>query len=353
VKLVLDSAARWSSGEPVTAFDVGRAAALRADPSSLHYSTAWSEALAGVAFASDREAQFTLRNTIERPEELLAVPLRPWHAPASGPLTSATGPYEPVEERHDEARYVLRAGYFALSAGQPSEVVERRFAPVSSALGPLASGELAVVDRIPPWELPKFQRQESLVVEPYAQPTMHLIVPAARNRLLADPVARRALLLALDRPRIAREMAGEAGPNVVQPIWGLSAPRTGDTLVPSDYDPQQLLTAIAWSPAAPAAGGTQRPGWVLAHPPTEVARRACRLIQAQLDLAGNGPAIELRELADSPAVDWDLLYVEWPMVDPRADLERLVGPRGLTPAGPLVAAELAAVWKAESVEDTA
>jgi hypothetical protein len=63
--------------------------------------------------------------------------------------------------------------------------------------------------------------------------------------------------------------------------------------------------------------------------------------------------MELRELADPRAADWDLRYVEWPVVDPRVDLERILGPQGLAPAGAWVTGTLAELWKAESDQDVA
>ena len=130
--------------------------------------------------------------------------------------------------------------------------------------------------------------------------------------------------------------------------------RTDDGRVvtpPGFVDAYRQYVEDGWAAlCGPAEAGGQRPAWVLVHPPTEVARRACGLIQAQLSLGGRGPAIELREAA-GPTADWDLRYVEWPAGDPRVDLERLIGPRGLAPGGAWVTGRLAELWRAEDETD--
>jgi hypothetical protein len=346
----VDAAAHWSNGQAVTTFDVAGLSLALADRSSPWHAAAWTAALADVECAGDR-VRFTFHHPIVRPETLLALPFRPWYSAVDG-AAPAAGPYEAVDERADESRYVLRPGHFAAVAGQPSEVVERRFAPLAAALGPLAAGEVAAADRIPPWELPRFKRVESLKVEPYALPTLHLLVPSPRNRLLADPIARRAVLETIDLPAICTALVGEGEPGTCQPLTGPLPLGVGDsTLEFRDHDPRRLAAAVARDNAA--AGADVRPRWVLAIPPTEVARRAGRLVQAQLQRDGRGPAVELLELADPAGADWDLLYVEWPSSDPRVDLERLVGPGGLAPGGAWVTSALAELWRAEDEEDVA
>jgi hypothetical protein len=78
---------------------------------------------------------------------------------------------------------------------------------------------------------------------------------------------------------------------------------------------------------------------VLAYPPDETARFACRAIEQQVRAAGI--LLRLKELAprdmSAESVDADLLYVSWTPLDPLAELPSLIGKRGVGgDAGPLI-----------------
>jgi ABC-type transport system substrate-binding protein len=112
---------------------------------------------------------------------------------------------------------------------------------------------------------------------------------------------------------------------------------------PGAAQPSPAPAAPPTAPARPAEP-TEPPGpskveqalakpLVLAHPPHDVARVACRAIQRQLHLVGL--MVELRELSPaSPASeDVALRYTEVFMQEPLIDVQRLFGQGGIAPHG--------------------
>jgi ABC-type transport system substrate-binding protein len=232
----------------------------------------------------------------------------------------------------------------------------------------LKTGEVAMLDRIVPWEIEALAASGEIAVERYAVPTLHCLIPNLDQPLLTRPAFRRALLAGINREDVLRtQLLRGAAATLGQTVSG-PFPRGQDLEDPVGYaynegvdpypynpflamvrvgmarqelalrelhnkskssdgrpatvDPDAKLAAIELPPL---------PKLVLAHPPHDIARVACRAIQKQL--AAIHIPIELKELPpqsiSARSGPWDLLYAELSMWEPVIDARRLLGPQGL------------------------
>jgi len=366
---------RWSSGEAtLTGYDVSRRLLAMANPQDAAYLPAWGELLGGVAVAGVYQVDVQMRRSHVRPDALLQTIVVPCTAPAvsSGPPLG-NGPYVVGPRTADETRYLVNARYSAAQPAQPQEIVERCYARGSRAIQALRDGRIQALDRLDPWDVEAIRRDESLVVDFYAMPLVHCLVPNMRRPLTADRTFRRALVYGINRQAILSQLLGGAklpgcevlaGPfparlSLDDPISYARDP----AIEPRLYEPR-LAIALAEvgrrevQAAQDKAVGGQGSGGrdqgsgargqgaafsiqhsafsihhplVLAHPPHQLARLACTSIQRQLALIG--VPIELRELTGGapPQVpqDVDLLYAELAMWEPLVDAPRLLGEDGL------------------------
>jgi hypothetical protein len=144
-----------------------------------------------------------------------------------------------------------------------------------------------------------------------------------------------------------KELASEAQPATARKPAPPSPTATGSKGSGGDDANSQGEQAAPVAPANPAAPLR------LAHPPTEVARLACRAIQKQLKLIDI--QVELVELTpDSSATaleTYELVYVELQLEEPIADARRLFGAGGIASGSSphleeaLVRLDAAADWK--------
>ena len=235
-----------------------------------------------------------------------------------------------------------------------------------SAIVALLAGEIDVLDRVPPWQLERLRSAESISVESYKLPTVHVLIPNLKNPLLAKREFRRALCFGIDRKWIvSRVLLGgasipgfevvsgpfPAGTSINDPIrYGYNS-----QIVPRPFEPRlaSILATIAWSnvqnpraenpAAADAPSDSKRdeassapadialPELTLAHPSDPVARLACQTIQTQL--GREGIPIKLIEFtADdltNGKVDCDLRYAELAVWEPIVDAAAILGPSGI------------------------
>ena len=179
------------------------------------------------------------------------------------------------------------------------------FADAAAAAAALRRGEIDVVDRLAPWQVKSLAADADLVVQSYALPRLHCLIPNLRRPLTASRTFRRALAYGIDRQAILAELLwGDRRPGCTV-LHGPFPP--GDSAEdPLGYaaDPETEALALR-SAAGPGAGrgrasrGGRRPrrerspssphALVLAFPKGEIARTACAAIRRQLaaiDVAG-------------------------------------------------------------------
>jgi ABC-type transport system substrate-binding protein len=353
---------RWSSGEAaLTGYDVSRRLLAMADPQGAAYLPAWAEVLGGVAVGGVYQVDVQMRFSHVRPDALLQTILVPYTTPAvSGGPPPTNGPYVVGPRTADETRYLANPRYraarptFGRCPTQPQEIIERYYARGSRAIQALRDGRIQVVDRLDPWDVEAVRRDENLVVDFYAMPLVHCLIPNMRRPLMAQRTFRRALVYGINRQAILSQLLGGAKLSGCQVLGSPFPARLSlddpvsyardPGVEPRVYEPRLAIAlaevgrkgvAAAQKKATPRNGqepsAAKTPPLVLAHPPHQLARLACASIQRQLEPIG--VAIELRELAGGapPQIpeDVDLLYAELAMWEPLVDAPRLLGEDGM------------------------
>ena len=230
----------------------------------------------------------------------------------------------------------------------PPTIIEKYYENEEVAFAELLSGEIDVLQRIPPWQLARLQQAGGITVSPYRLPTVHVLLPNYDKPIMGRREFRRALCYGIDRPQILNDilLGGDRRPG----FRVLSAPLpAGITLTDPigyaynqglqsrPYEPRlaAVLAAVARNSLAKiaemrkkAAGATddasaneepqqeepEKPEiapLILAHPPNPLATTACQTIQLQLGAIGI--PVRLRSLGPGgteAGADYDLLYAE-------------------------------------------
>ena len=304
---------------------------------------------------------------------LLTVP------PTSGVEATAGEPYARADATPDEVSFEMHKDYFAKLPQQPRGIVERKYASRAQALDALLKGEVSIIDRLAPSDVPQLKNDQTLVVTAYDVPSMHCLTPNMARPAMRSRSLRRALVYAIDRQRILddqllrkQELAGcmvTTGPFARG--TSLSDPQgyaCNDDIRPRAYEPRlaMSLASVAMKelatkakpaaadgtaeeappPAAPAAPDPAQTGadpaspqgndkdkppplppLILVHPPDDLARVACNAIVRNLGVIDL--KVELRELPAGKRFpddgNYDLAYIEYSLDEPLVDARRLFG----------------------------
>lgn len=311
-----------------------------ADPSSFKYRSAIAEVVDKVVLPEPDLLIVELSRAHVRPEALLqGVPLDECDlAPPRGTYVAGSGGAGRVE---------LEAIDQGLSVSALDELL---YTDDNAALAAITRGDVDVLDRVAPWQLPALRKSRGVVVGRYRLPTVHVLVPMKSHPLLDEQGFRRAISYGIDRERTLKELilGGEelAGYQVVSGPFpagiSLSDPvRYGynEVVKPRPYEPRLggLLATVAWNKVQLEEHGKEdaadrpMPKLTLAHSSDPVARTACQAIQIQLKPMGI--ELELEELPEAllndPKGDFHFRYAELATWEPVVDAKRLLGPEGL------------------------
>lgn len=338
---------RWSGGEQLTGFDIARRLLSLADRGLPGSDPDWAELFGGVEVLDVFNVSVDLRWTHVQPLALLDTPLA---SGSDGELAATVGPYALLETADGQTSYTANDGYFDAQPGEAREISERHFDESGAALRALRGGQIQVIDRLSPWEVDKFRQQADVVVEQYALPSVHCLLPNRERPFTGHRSFRRALTYGIDREKILNELllrgAERKGCQLVSgpfPIGtGLDDPlryayNTEVAVRPWNFRLALALSGIALHDVAEAAKKkkepevTAIPPLVLAYPAHEPARIACMAIQRHLKAVQI--AVKLRELkpgqAFPPDDNYDLVYAELTIQEPLVDAARLLGPEGI------------------------
>jgi ABC-type transport system substrate-binding protein/tetratricopeptide (TPR) repeat protein len=366
---------RWSSGPgTLSGYDLSRRLLAMADPGDPAYRIQWAEIFAGVSVDRVYDVRVDLRRPHVRPEALLQCVVAPSRDPGSDLASATNGPYvldasSPTGATAGlsgsaaantggqvtrgalpagEAVYTANAAYFAARPSQPKEIVERCFPAASDGIKALRRGQIDVLDRVNPWEVDKVAAIPDVVIEPYAVPLVHCLLPNLQRPLVGSRTFRRALVYGIQRKAILNAMTGGKERPGCQLISGPFSPGVARddpldyaydrSIDPRGYDPRLAigLAEVAFRELAEAKkkqGQTLKkmPPLVLAYPADAIARLAAGAIKKQLALLGI--LVNLEELpAGVPAGlndKIDLLYAELAMWEPVVDARRLLDRDGL------------------------
>lgn len=337
---------RWSSGEAtLTGQELARQLLAMTDPRDPGYQPEWADVVESISPQSVQTVIVDLRRPFVRPEALLQAVLVPREAVGvKPPLTN--GPYLPGPRTDEEIRFLANPQYSLAGPRQPKEIVERFFRRGAQAAAALQRREIDLLDRVNPWDLDRLKSREGLVVEPYAAPLVHCLVPNKRKPLMAHRAFCRALVYALRREAILKNLLGGKEVAGCQVVSGPFSPGTTandpldyayDTAIaPRPYEPRLAIALgeVGLREVLKKSGKEARTmtKLVLAHPPHEIAQAACKSIARQLEIVGI--TVTLKELPPGALApmpdDVDLLYAELAMWEPLVDARRLLAENSLS-----------------------
>ncbi|MFZ1935531.1 MAG: ABC transporter substrate-binding protein [Thermoguttaceae bacterium] len=357
----------WAQGNAtLTNSDVARQLLAMTDANQSAYRVDWADLMMAVSSRGVYNLDVDLRRPHVRPEAMLQIVLTPRGASVKpGEMPPTNGPFTVQSRSPRETVFAANPQYFAAVAGQPNEIVERRYPSVAKAVEALRRGEIQVLDRVNPWSLAALRADPHLIVQAYACPLVHCLIPNLHRPIVSDRAFRRALIYGIFRQGILQQILGgvDAPGCVVTsspfPLGVDSSDPMGyasdDSIEPRPYLPR-LTVALAGvtlkyyldaqKDAAKKNAANQDaakkdpakkpkkpslPPLVLAYPRDEVAAAACASIQKQLKLVDI--TIVLKPL-DGPMParvpdDVDLLYAELPMWEPLVDARRVLGEEGI------------------------
>jgi ABC-type transport system substrate-binding protein len=364
-----DSGVRWSiqlrpeiitdNGSPLYGYDIARQLLelpLRNSPTIYD---AWRDVFRSVSVKQVYGVQIELGRPLVRPERLLESAEAnqvPWpNAPTGQPPVATPGFLRPFKlgSIGDETRFDANRQYFGHSNSQPREVIEHHFIDADEAMKALHRGEIDVLDRVCPWDLGLLANSESIAVDRYLLPTVHVLVPNPQREPAANRTLRRAMLYGINRQAILDQalMAGreQVGTRVVSgPFVAKSSVNdvvgygNDEAIQPANYEPRLAIAlySVALKELNPDPDPKKKEPpptkklvgpLVIAHQAEPVARLACTGIVEHLKRVGiEAVTREFDGSKGGPGNDYDFLYAELAAWEPVADARRLLGEQGLT-----------------------
>lgn len=328
----------------IDGFDISRRVLALGDRTSPEYRPVFGWLLDTVSVEEVDHVDVRLRVPHVLPQALLQVPLLPPPAAASaGVLAEEDGMYRFALRDRGDVRFTVNSEDPKLAGAY--DIFEHHYADSRAASHALRRGEVDVLDRVFPADVARLEREPNVVVQPYALPTMHLLLPNPDNEFTNNKTFRHALVYGIDRQSILDSVLLEGsrieGCKVVSGPFppGITASDSWaygyDTQIePRKYEPRLALTMVelAKRELTNLAKKRGRPApqlktLTLAHPAEDIARAACETIVEQLALVG--VEVKLKELPPGETSDasgeWDLLFSEVAMWEPFVDASRLLG----------------------------
>ncbi|MBM4003960.1 MAG: hypothetical protein FJ295_11855 [Planctomycetes bacterium] len=386
--LALDPARVRSKSSHITGYDIAQRLLSLANPSHKSYLPAWGALVQSVSVDDIYRVRIDFRKPHVLPEALLQTMVQT--ASVEG-RTAADGPYVVGPQRPNENSFMINPRYSFRQPKQPVEIAEKVFVKSDQAVNALKRGEIDVLDRIFPADVPRLRGDDAISVGQYTLPTLHVLIPNFRRPFGNSSTFRRAILYSIDRNAILyEELLGGFPPRGSTVISGPFPPGFGtqDSLAyayderirPRNYEPrlgysllriaekelEQLekqkaeaakkaadnqagisaAAAVAAelnaspqqpsdaTPSTPPTVNTPKIGdLVLGHPANEMGRIASLAIVEQLKQVGL--KVSLKELPTEKLTDpdneCDLVFAEIVMCEPAVDAIRLLGPGGFLP----------------------
>jgi peptide/nickel transport system substrate-binding protein len=250
LKLSLRAGVQFHDGSPLDA--AAAAGSINASLRARDRSPAMAEVL-GVEAIGPLELSVSLRHPSALLFEELGMAIT--REAADGHLV-ATGPFQTVSRSEDEVHMQANDNYHG---GRPAvgRVVLKPFASMRTAWAAMMRGELDFLHDFG-HEAAEFARRESSVeVSSFLRPFVYAIVFNMQHPVLADPVARRALGMGVDREEIVEQALRGRGVAAEGPVWHHHwAIDTGQQRYGHNPDRAAALLST-FATAAPAGG---RPG---------------------------------------------------------------------------------------------
>ena len=336
-----------AGGPPLTGYDVARQLVALCDVGQPRFEPTWAELFGGVSVQDVYQVDVDLRWSYVQPLALLETPVAPLKV---GGAAANIGPYLRGESKGGEVHFQANPAYFGAQPGQPREIVETYLADSAAAWRALERGQVQLVDRISPWDVERYQAKADYVVEQYALPTLHMLVPNLNKPFMKHRCFRRAMAYAIDRELVLKHHLlrekSLAGCQLISGPFPIGNGFDDPLRYAYNSDVEQrlriprlamALSQVALHDLAEAAKKRgepevkEFPKLVLAHPANDIAREACKGIQRHIQSLKF--TVELRELEPGfylpPDDNFDLLFLEAMIQEPLVDAARLLGVDGV------------------------
>ncbi len=314
------------------------------------FDPAWARTLATVRVNGVSRVQAQLKSPHVLAKALLQQSYDP--TPSVGqPGVRGSGPFYVFAKDEGTLRLAVndRPG---VERVQLAEITERHFSDPTRAILALKRGEIDVLGRVYPGDLPSLKSDPEIALGSLAMPTSHVLIVRERHPFLANRTFRRSLVYGLNRELLLNQgiLRGQKLPGfrVVSAPFPASAGTDesqayayDEQITPRPYDPRLALTLrlVAERELKTAYEKLlQKPPeltpLLLGHPADETSRIACRAIAKQWELIG-----VKSKLAEFPPGEFndkgacDLVYMQATAWEPVVDAGRLLGPEGVSPVG--------------------
>jgi ABC-type transport system substrate-binding protein len=332
-----------------TGYDVSRLLLAWARPDDPNFQPAWARTLKTVRVSGVNRVTADLK----APHVLAQALLQGSYDPVANvgqPGVRGSGPFYVFSRDAELTRFSAndRPGVPRVPL---AEVSERYYSDPQRALLGLARGEIDILERVFPGDLPALRSDQEIAVAALTMPTTHVLVIRERHPYLANRTFRRALVYGLNRELILNQglLRGQSLPGFQVVSAPFPAPTgSGDSqayaydqqIQPRPFDPRLALTLrlVAERELKTAFEKLQQQPpaltpLVLGHPADESSRIACRAIVKQWEQIG--VKCTLTEFPpgqfDEPG-NCDLIYLQTAAWEPVVDAGRLLGPEGIAPA---------------------
>jgi ABC-type transport system substrate-binding protein len=329
---------------------------------SLEYLPAWAQLMETIEVPSPGLVNVKLNRPHVLPESLLQIPVVPID-PENPPAPN--GFYQLSNQEPNRTLYEPRQTPDADGPILP-KIMEVYFADNAEMVKELRRGDIDIIDRIFPGDYRALKQQPDIIMERYAVPTIHMLIPKLRSEYMQNTIFRKSLLYAIDRERILKNLLTGLeipGCQVISGPFPLGIGENDpisygyDTKVeaaPGDSFHAAILLLLAESQiklkieaerkAKAAEAGIVETNssegetedvkeivlppkqFILAHPDNNVAAVACELIKQQLGFVGiKCELLKLPKGVTVPETDeYDLLYAEIVMEEPLVDARSLL-----------------------------
>lgn len=346
-RLEIDPSKNAFAVPPVTAYQVSERLQSYADPSSPNYKPAWAKVVDSISVESETQILFKMRIPFVRPEALLQFP---YYDDVEDEQPLQNGAYIMTASEKDTQTYELNPSYQRVEGRQHPTIIEKSFRGASEAADALIKGDIDVIDRISPVDIPRLKKDRNIAIQAYTVPTVHMLIPNQRNEFVQDKNFRSGLLRGINRELILNEMILDGQElNGCETVSGPFPRGTVDNdqlaygynlrVQVSPYNQRlgMVLVQLVNSSieAKMRAAGeknpvVERPPIVLVHPADDVAVIACRTIARQwMELGVKTLVVELPKGKTQPQNDdWDFLYVSASIQEPLVEVDRLLGDNG-------------------------
>jgi ABC-type transport system substrate-binding protein len=252
-----------------------------------------------------------------------------------------------------------------------AEISERLYNDPQRALLAMKRGEIDVLDRVFPGDIPTLRNDPEVSLGSLVMPTSHVLLVRERHPFLANRTFRRALVYGLNRELMLQQglLRGQILPGFKVTSAPFPAPtESGESqayaydqqIAPRPYDPRLAFTLrlVAERELKTAYERLlQKPPeltpLLIGHPADETSRIACRAMVKQWELIG--VKAKLTEFPPGQFDDkgeCDLVYAQAATWEPLVDAGRLLGPEGVSPvANPFVQLTLRQIERATNWQE--